>query len=135
MRTFVVEIAGAQRIERIDDAVAFGGRDASGAFTLLAGHARFVTALARGIARIALRDGPPRWFAFDGGALRFAGNRLAIGTPRWFDGPEHRALGEAFAAEIERADAAERRMREHVAHLEEALNRRLWRAVREGRLA
>lgn len=134
MRTFVVEIASAHRIERIDDAVAFGGRDASGSFTLLAGHARFVTALARGIARIALRNGPPRWFAFDGGALGFAANRLAIGTSRWFDGPDHRALGEAFVAEIARADAAEQRMREHVAHLEEALNRRLWRALREGRL-
>lgn len=135
MRTFVVEIASAHRSERIEDAVAFGGRDASGSFSLLAGHARFVTTLVRGIARIVVRDGPPRWLAFDGGALRFSDNRLAIGTPRWFDGPDHRALREAFAAELARADIAERRMREHVAHLEEALNRRLWRALREGRLA
>jgi F-type H+-transporting ATPase subunit epsilon len=135
VRTFVVEIASPRRVERIEDAVAFGGRDASGAFSLLAGHARFVTALVRGIARIRVRDGAPRWLAFDGGALRFAGNRLSIGTPRWFDGSDHRALREAFDAELARADHSERRMREHVAHLEEALNRRLWRAVREGRLA
>jgi F-type H+-transporting ATPase subunit epsilon len=135
MRTFNVEIASARRIERVDDAIAFAGRDASGSFTLLAGHARFVTALVRGIARVLVRDGPARWLAIDGGALRFVDNHLAVGTPRWFEGPEHHALRGAFEAEIASTDASERRMREHVAHLEEALNRRLWRVLRADRPA
>ncbi len=58
----------------------FVGEDASGSFGMLAGHARFMTALSFGLARF--RRGRDAWqyLALPGAVLYFAEQRLWIGT-------------------------------------------------------
>ena len=56
MNTFVLHLQSATQNERIEKVESFVGRDASGSFGILAGHAPFMTSLVFGMARIGMAE-------------------------------------------------------------------------------
>lgn len=59
MNTFTLQLQSATQFERIEGVASFVGEDASGAFGILTGHARMLTALVFGLARY--RVGADPW--------------------------------------------------------------------------
>ena len=100
MSVFRVRLLASDRGETIDDVLAFAGEDASGRFGILAHHARFLTVLGFGLARLRLADGRTRYVGLPGGLLRFAGGELAISTRRYLIGDDAAALGRELARTV-----------------------------------
>lgn len=97
MTGFAVQLLGSDAGETIADVVSFVGEDASGSFGLMARHARFMTVLSYGLARLRLTDRRVRYVGLPGGVLVFDGRELRISTRRYLVGDEADALGQALA--------------------------------------
>lgn len=97
MTGFSVQLLGSDAGETIDGVVSFVGEDASGSFGLMARHARFMTVLTFGLARLRLADGRVRYVGLPGGVLVFDGDTLRISTRRYLVGEDAAALGQALA--------------------------------------
>lgn len=83
MNAFALHLCGAVQNERIDEVVSFVGEDASGAFGIQPGHARFMTALVFGLARAHRADGSWEYFGIPGGVLYFNDGVLRVSTRRY----------------------------------------------------
>lgn len=97
MNDFAVQLLGSDAGETIAGVVSFVGEDASGSFGLMARHARFMTVLTYGLARLRLADGRVRYVGLPGGLLVFDGRELRISTRRYLVGDDADALGQALA--------------------------------------
>lgn len=93
MTGFAVHLLGSDAGEAITDVVSFVGEDASGSFGLMARHARFMTMLSYGLARLRLAGGGVRYVGLPGGLLVFDGTELRISTRRYLVGDDAEALG------------------------------------------
>jgi len=103
---FRVQLLGSDAGEVIEDVVSFVGEDASGSFGLMARHARLVTVLSYGLARLRLADGRTRYVGLPGGVLYFADNELRLSTRRYLLGDDAAALGQALARQVLAEDRA-----------------------------
>jgi F-type H+-transporting ATPase subunit epsilon len=126
MKSFVLHLQDATRYQRVPRVESFVGRDSSGAFGLLAGHERFMTALGFGLARFRASGRDWEYLAVPGALVYFVDDQLFLSTRRYLRDPDYqrisRSLGEQLAAE-ERSLAG---MRESLHHLETEMLRRLW---------
>ena len=100
MTGFAVQLLGSDAGDTIADVVSFVGEDASGSFGLMARHARFMTVLSYGLARLRLVDGRVRYVGLPGGLLVFDGKELRISTRRYLVGDDADALGRALAGVV-----------------------------------
>jgi F-type H+-transporting ATPase subunit epsilon len=103
MNTFRVQLLGSEAGETIPEVLSFVGQDASGSFGLMAHHARFMTVLSFGLARLRLREGAAertRYLGLPGGVLVFADNELRLATRRYLLGDDAAALGQALARQM-----------------------------------
>jgi F-type H+-transporting ATPase subunit epsilon len=100
MTTFRLELLAPDRGETVEAVQSFVGEDASGSFGLMARHARFMTVLSFGLARLQLADGQRRYVGMPGGLLYFRDNVLRISTRRYRIGEDAAAIGSALAQEI-----------------------------------
>lgn len=133
MKPFHLHLQSATRYEHFDDVVSFVGEDDSGSFGLLANHARFMTALVFGLARLR-RAGSEDWLflAVPGALLYFADNRLTIDTRHYLLDTDFGRISDRLTQELVEEETRLYDMKESLRHMEEAMIRRLWEMRREG---
>ena len=125
MNTFTLHLFAADCYERIDDVASFVGEDKSGSFGLLARHARFMTALTFGLARLLLADGSREYLALPGGLLYFIDNELRISTRRYLRDTNAENLAEILSREMLEEEQALNETRHKLHRLEAEMLRRL----------
>jgi F-type H+-transporting ATPase subunit epsilon len=110
----------------VEGVESFVGRDASGAFGLLAGHERFLTALVFGLARFRCAAEAWEYLAVPGALVYFREDALYLSTRRYLRDPDYhrisRLLTEQLAAEERELAATQQSLR----RLEAEMLRRLW---------
>lgn len=126
MNGFTLELYKAGGGERIEGVTSFVGEDVSGSFGIRPDHARFMTLLCVGLARLRCGDGPWQYLALSGGLLYFVQDRLQITARHYLKDTDHarisRLLRERTAAEEQQLGAAKESLR----RMEEELLRRMW---------
>ncbi len=125
----VRDSAGEQRFEGV---ASFVGTDASGSFGILAGHERFVTVLAVGLARFRAADAPWRYLALPGGVLYFDRDELTVATRRCVVGEDYRAISTALEQELLAEEQELVAIKSSLHQMEEQVLKRLWRLERHG---
>jgi F-type H+-transporting ATPase subunit epsilon len=131
MTTFIAHLQSASQYERIDDAVSFVGEDASGNFGVLAGHARCMSVLSFGLARLRRAGGEWEYLALPGGVLYFTGNELFLSTRRYLRDADYARISAALHERLRAEEAELREVKQSLDRLEEAMLTRLWRLQRE----
>lgn len=126
MRTFTLRLRSATRGEDIAGVTRFNGRDASGSFGIRGGHARMMTALEFGLARLQVGEGPWQYLALPSALLYFIDDVLYLYTRRYLLDSSYERISEA----LERQLAAEERqlceMKASLHRMEQAILRSLW---------
>lgn len=143
MATFTLQLASAQRVQRIEGVLGFVGRDASGRFGLMPGHVPMSTVLSYGLARVkrvassASVEGAGTgeqaewWYlALPGGVLRFEANLLAIATRSFEMGQDVEAVSQALERAQEHDREQQQDLRQTLTQLEQTLMKRLWQLER-----
>lgn len=132
MKTFRLRICDATRAEEFADVVSFVGADASGAFGILAGHVRFMTALNVGLARFRAAGGGWRYLALPGGIAYFRDGLLCIGTRRYLLDDDYARISGALQQRLLAEEAGLQRTKRSLRSMEEEILRRLWEMGRRG---
>lgn len=128
MTGFRVCLLGSDASETIEDVRSFVGEDASGSFGLMARHARFMTVLGFGLARLRIGDGTQArtcYVGLPGGLLVFDHNELRISTRRYLLGDDAEALGRALARQVLAEEQALAQTLQKLRRLEADMLRRL----------
>jgi F-type H+-transporting ATPase subunit epsilon len=110
----------------------FIGRDRTGSFGILAGHARMMTALVFGLARFRKTDATWEYLALPGGLLYMVDNELFIGTRRYLRGPDAEQMSRALEAQLLVEEESLWTLKESLRRMEETLFKHLWRMKRVG---
>jgi F-type H+-transporting ATPase subunit epsilon len=124
---FSLHLESASRSERIDDVVSFIGNDASGAFGLLAHHARLLTVLEFGMARFRTTDDRWHYVALPGAVAYFVDNALHLATRRYVLSDDYRVVADAVENTLRAEERTLRGLRQSVGRLDREILRRLWR--------
>ena len=125
MNTFVLHLQSATQYERLEAVLSFAGRDASGAFGVLAGHERMMTLLTFGLAHFRLADGSSSYLAIPGALLYFADNQLYLNTRRYLRGSDYEEVRSSLEKRFIAEEHELQNLRRSVRHLEEEMFRRL----------
>jgi F-type H+-transporting ATPase subunit epsilon len=128
--TFTLHLRDASQYERIDGVESFVGRDESGSFGILAGHARMMTALTFGLARYRTAGADWQYVALPGGLLYFIDNELTVSARRYLRGTEFERMADALERQLLVEEEGMRTLKESLRRIEEALFRHLWRMKR-----
>jgi F-type H+-transporting ATPase subunit epsilon len=130
MRTFTLHLEDAVRTERVVGVASFVGRDATGSFGILAGHARMLTVLEFGLARFRLEEGPWEYLALPEAVLYFVDDDLTICTRRYLRDDDFDRISRDLDERLRVEEAELRGIKESVHRLQEKLLRRLWQMGR-----
>jgi len=130
---FSLQLESASRSERFDDVVSFVGADASGAFGVLARHARMLTVLEFGMARFRTADDAWHYVALPGAVAYFVHNLLHLATRRYVLSDDYGVVADAIETTLRAEEHTLRSLRQSVGRLDREILRRLWRLQdREG---
>ena len=132
MNHFVLHLQSATQYEAIDGVTHFIGEDDSGAFGLLAGHARMMTTLVFGLARYRCGEQPWQYLAVPGALLYFADNALYLNTRHYLRDTEQQRISAALDAQLRAEEEDLHRVKESLQRMEEEMLKRLWRLGRDG---
>ncbi|MYM62156.1 F0F1 ATP synthase subunit epsilon [Pseudomaricurvus sp. HS19] len=137
MNTFTLQLQDATHTETFAEVQAFVGEDASGSFSLLAGHARFTTVLETGLARFRLASagtGMADWYylAVPGAVLHFSGNCLTISSRRYLLDRDYRRISDALQQKLLQEEGELQEMKHSLRQLENEFLRRMWEVGRQG---
>lgn len=130
MKAFVLHLHGATQYERFEAVTSFVGRDQSGSFGILAGHARMMTILGLGLARFQLEEAEWRYLALAGGLLYMVNDELFINTRRYVHDPDYGRVSRALEEQLSAEETSLTQLRESVHRLEEEMLKRLWKLGR-----
>ena len=130
MNAFTVVLESAQQCEQLDDITGFVGEDTSGSFGLMAGHARFVTTLVFGLARLHHLDGRVEYLAFPGAVAYFAENRLTLTSRRYLRGEDYLQISTQLREELLQEERNLAEVKHSLVEMERAMLLRLWRMAR-----
>lgn len=130
MRTFTVQLLSARRAQRIDGVTSFIGEDATGSFGLLAGHARVMTALRTGLARIRVGEEPWQYIAVPRALLYFIDNVLTLTARRYVIDTDYERISHTLQEELLVEEQELRSVRRSLQAMEEHLLKRLWQLSR-----
>lgn len=130
MKSFTVQLLSARSAQRIDDVTGFVGEDASGSFGLLADHARFMTALRPGLARIRVGEQPWQYVAAPRALLYFVDNILTLTTRRYVIDSDYERISHTLQQELMAEERELRSVRRSLEAMEEHLLKRLWQLGR-----
>lgn len=125
MNTFILHLQSATQYDRIENVASFVGRDASGSFGILAGHARCMTSLVFGLARFNPVGAVSRFLALPGGLLHFADNELFLSTRRYHCDEDYERISALLDAELRAEEEKLRGIKESLQQLEQAMLKRL----------
>lgn len=126
MNTFILELHDTSHIQQFTDVCSFVGEDASGSFGLQAGHARFMTTLAFGLARFRRQQGGWQYIAMPGATLYFHANRLWIATRRFLLDDDYSHISSLLREQLLTEEQALQVTKASLRRMEEELLRRLW---------
>jgi F-type H+-transporting ATPase subunit epsilon len=130
VRTFTLHLQDATQYERIERVESFVGRDESGSFGILAGHARMMTALTFGLVRYRPAVADWQYIALPGGLLYFINNELTVSTRRYLRGAEFERIAEALERQLLVEEEELQTLKESLRRIEEALFEHLLRMKR-----
>ncbi len=126
MKHFDLQLYSARRQEKFELVSAFRGRDASGSFGLLAGHARFMSALEFGLAQFRCSDAPWQYIALPGALARFADNHLTLICRRYVIDSNYEHIRQVLEEELQREEESLRGLRGSLHTMEQQMLSRLW---------
>lgn len=112
--------------EEIENVTSFIGEDASGSFGLLAGHARFMTALSIGIARYRVGKTSWKFIAVPGGILYFYNDILSLCTDRYLLDDDYMRISIALQDQLLAEEVALQKVKGSLHNMEEEVFKRLW---------
>jgi F-type H+-transporting ATPase subunit epsilon len=128
--SFSVHLQGTTQYEQLDSVVSFVGEDASGSFGLMCGHARFVTTLVFGLARLHYADGRQDYLALPEAVVGFDQDRLTLSTRRYLRGDDYTLISQALREELVQEEQTLTELKHSVEQMERAMMLRLWRIGR-----
>ncbi len=128
MNTFVMHLQSATQSDRIENVLSFIGRDDSGSFGILPGHARMMTLLVFGLARFRVIDQAWEFLAFPGALVYFVKGQLYLSTRRYVRGKDYAGMTVTLQRELRAEEEALRAVKQSVRRLEEEMFKRLWKA-------
>jgi len=126
MKTFTLTLLDSTHSEVIDNVTSFVGEDASGWFGILAGHARFVTALLVGLAKFEIGKDKWRYLALPGAVLNFDNNMLTISTRRYLLDDDYNRITQAIREQLLVEENKLLAIKESLGRMEQELLRYLW---------
>ncbi len=129
-RVVLLDYTGSATIEGV---TSFVGEDASGSFGILAGHARFITVLVVGLARLRVGSDDWRYLAMPGGTLYFDREVLTVTTRRYLVDADYNRISEVLERQLLAEEQTLRELRESLRHMEEQMLKRLWDLSRAAR--
>jgi len=135
VKTFTLHLQDATHSERLDDVESFVGRDASGAFGLLAGHERFMTALVFGLARFRAAGGGWEYLAVPGALVYFIDDALYLSTRRYLRDPSYQRVSTLLMEQLAAEEQGLAEIQESLHRLESEMLRRLWTLGRTSEVA
>lgn len=130
VNSFSVKLQSAIQHERFDNVVSFVGEDASGSFGLMKGHARFVTALEFGLARLRYADGRWDYLALPEAVLYFDKDELNLSTRRYLRDDDYSRISHALREELVQEEQALVDFKHSLEQMEQAMLLRLLRSSR-----
>lgn len=130
MKTFALHIQSATQYIPVKNVTSFVGADSSGSFGILAGHARFMTALNYGLARYQVEDNSWRYLAFPGGILYFLNNHLYISSRRFLCDTDYQRISAGLLAQLLAEETELKKIKDSLCQLEQEMFRRLWQMGR-----
>ena len=125
MKPFVVLLQSATHSERLNDVTSFVGEDDSGSFGLLAGHARMMTYLNFGLARLRYSSGDTEYLALPGGLLYFADNELRVTTRQYSRSRDYDEILDILDRELTIQENSLRSIKDSLRRLDESILRKL----------
>lgn len=133
MNGFTLHLQSAAKSEKIEHVVSFVGEDASGSFGILSGHARIMTALKFGLARIKFSNHQKEYIALSGGILYFVDNLLRIATRHYLRSDNYQAVIIELDKQRQTEKTTLSNLKETLHRLDENILKRLWELQREGK--
>jgi F-type H+-transporting ATPase subunit epsilon len=125
MKTFAVELHSATSSERLTGVTSFAGEDESGSFGLLANHARMMTYLNFGLARLRYSSGETEYLALPGALVYFVNNELRITTRQYSRSRDYDEILGVLEREIAAEEDNLQSLRDSLRRLDESILRRL----------
>ncbi|MBS1214879.1 MAG: synthase subunit epsilon [Proteobacteria bacterium] len=132
MKAFSMLLCDASRTMRVEGVRSFVGEDASGSFGIMAGHARFMTCLAFGLARFRQDGGKWRYLAVPGAVLYFVDNCLHLSARRFFLEDDYGRIVSALQDKLLAEEESLRDLKESLKRLETEILKRIWAMEHEG---
>lgn len=126
MNSFSIQLHDSTCAECIESVTAFIGEDSSGSFGLLAGHARFMTALVVGLARFRIEDQAWQYLAVPGALAYFCDNSLTIISRHYLRGDDHTRIVSALEEQLLVEEETLRATKQSLHRMEEEILRRMW---------
>ena len=125
MSGFSLHLQSAVRCETVERVRGFVGRDASGSFGILPGHARFMTVLGYGLARFRTDTGDWQYLACPGAVLRFADDALTVSTRSYLCDRDYGRISSLLAGRLADEEAVLGSVKDSLQKLEQELFRRM----------
>jgi len=131
MSVFSIYLQSATQSEQIDNVVSFVGEDFSGSFGLLSDHARMMTCLKFGLARIIHSNDKEEYIALPGGVLYFVDNKLKIATRHYLRSYDYQQIVMDLDKQLRAEETDILNIKETLHRLDENVLKRLWELKRE----
>jgi F-type H+-transporting ATPase subunit epsilon len=131
MTGFLVKLQSATQSERLEQVASFVGEDASGSFGLMRGHARFVTSLVFGMARIRYLDGRREYLALPEAVAYFEGDVLTLSSRRYLRDADYSRISRRLRDELLQEETQLVEIKHSLEQMERAMLVRLWRLGRD----
>ena len=125
MSGFSLHLQSAVRCESVERVQSFVGRDASGSFGILPGHARFMTVLGYGLSRFRTDPGIWQYLACPGAVLRFEGDCLTLSTRSYLCDRDYGRISALLTGRLADEEAALGSVKDSLQRLEQELFRRM----------
>ena len=131
MNGFLVSLHSATQSERLEQVASFVGEDASGSFGLMRGHARFVTSLVFGMARVRYLDGRREYLALPEAVAYFEGDVLTLSSRRYLRDADYSRISRRLRDELLQEETQLVEIKHSLEQMERAMLVRLWRLGRD----
>lgn len=125
MREFSVLLHSSTSSERLGHVVSFVGEDSSGSFGILGGHARMITFLNFGLARLRYANGEVEYIALPGGLIYFLNDELRIATRQYFRSGDYDQMLNVLDTQLSIEEENLRGIRESLRRLDESILKRI----------
>ncbi|WP_455203023.1 F0F1 ATP synthase subunit epsilon [Kaarinaea lacus] len=132
MKGFKVVLQDAIHSETLTDVSTFVGEDASGSFGILAGHARLMTSLVIGLARLRVGQGEWQYLAVPGALLYFHNNVLILSTRHYLLDNDYMRISAALQQQLLEEEKKLKNVKDSLHRMEEEVLRRMWELGRSG---